>query len=105
MLAAENNRIYIDTINPIFFIILIICALLIITLLRYNGSTITQHLGTIGDTEKSMTVYQQIKSTIRMWMGKMILYINMRGDAVVYNYPFEKGIFTKLFDRIESPQI
>ena len=45
------------------------------------------------------TIYE----TIDNWMGKTLLYMNMRGDAIVYNYPFEKGFLEKLFDNVRLP--
>jgi len=45
------------------------------------------------------TIYE----TIDNWIGKTLLYMNMRGDAIVYNYPFEKGFLEKLFDNVRLP--
>jgi hypothetical protein len=57
----------------------------------------TTSLGTSVDVSAISRAYESAKINFLNWVGKIILQINMRGDAIVYNYPFEKGFIEKLF--------
>ena len=63
----------------------------------------TTHLGTSLNNFSLVTMYESAKAAIDHWMGKTLLYMNMRGDSIVYNYPFEKGFLEKLFDNVKFP--
>jgi flagellar basal body-associated protein FliL len=61
-------------------------------------------LGTSIDINPIARAYESAKINFLNWVGKTILYMNMRGDAIVYNYPFEKGFVEKLFIGVTAPR-
>lgn len=91
---------YID-IDPIVVIGLVIIAV-IIGYILYNNKHVdilkslqTQTLGTL----------ESISTNIKESVGKCILFFNTKRNAVVYNYSLEKGFLSRLFEKIEVPQI
>lgn len=87
--------------DPVVVIGLIIIAV-ILGYLVYNNKHVdilkslqTQALGSI----------ESISSNIKESVGKWILFFNTKGNAVVFNYPLEKGFLSRLFEKIEMPQI
>jgi hypothetical protein len=61
-------------------------------------------LGANLDNFSIVNFYESAKESINTFIGKTILYMNMRGDAIVYNYPFEKGFIEKVFDNVTMPR-
>jgi len=94
---------YIENLNldPVVVIGLVILVI-ILSYLIYNEKLIEmlksfryQTLGTL----------ESISIKIKESVGKCILFFNTKGNAVIYNYPLEKGFLTQLFEKIEMPQM
>jgi hypothetical protein len=52
--------------------------------------------------DTSSTLYRRIMHQIYQWYGRTLLYLNMRGDALVYNESYEKGFMSKIFDGVTN---
>jgi len=119
MVSEETNVIHLETqpsepSSSMFWLMIILIVITIVLLMVYfmrkpkkepKGKTEeTTHLGTSLDKFSLVTMYESAKAAIDHWMGKTLLYMNMRGDAIVYNYPFEKGFLEKIFDNVKLPR-
>lgn len=73
-------------------------------------------LGYVGYNKKHVDIWNSLRSqtlgtmesistNIKELIGKYVLFFNTKGTAVVYNYPLEKGFISRLFEKIEMPQI
>jgi len=115
MISEETNVIHLETqpsepSSSMFWLMVVLIVITIVLLMVYfirksKGKTEeTTHLGTSLDKFSLVTMYESAKAAIDHWMGKTLLYMNMRGDAIVYNYPFEKGFLERLFDNVKLPR-
>ena len=112
MVTGEESLLHLEKPWSIYTILFIVVIILAIALFFYSKRTSKAN----PDSEPSPLVPSPLVSsplvssplatiyeTIDNWMGKTLLYMNMRGDAIVYNYPFEKGFLEKLFDNVRLP--
>jgi hypothetical protein len=118
-MLSEHTTSYVDPVQGpnIGFIITIVILLLLIVVLcigfvyrrkpttevKPTDNTFTT-LGTSVDVSTISRAYESARLSFFNWVGKTILRMNMRGDAIVYNYPFEKGFVEKLFLGVTAPQ-
>jgi hypothetical protein len=108
MVTGDESSLYLE--KPNYTIIVIVVILLVVALFFYYKRTDKKESG--DNSEPSPLVPSTlapsplaiIYEAIDNWIGKTLLYMNMRGDAIVYNYPFEKGFLEKLFDNVKLPR-
>jgi len=111
MVTGDESSLYLE--KPKFSwytIIVIVVILLVVALFFYYTRTVKKESSSNLEPSSLVpstlapsslaTIYEAIDN----WIGKTLLYMNMRGDAIVYNYPFEKGFLEKLFDNVKLPR-